>query len=80
MSGSPDYWNELCNFAHVVFADPESFGAAIERHERIHEQREAEAVVIGAILRKMDTAGWSGLTERETEIMRAYSVGATLPL
>lgn len=71
---------DLCQWRAILFASPEAEARALRRHAAYHEQRAAEALVVGAVLRKASAGGWSQLTEREREIVRAYSVGATLPL
>lgn len=75
-----DYLNDLCEFSSIVFASVEDCQRALARHDALHERKHAEAVVVRTLLRKASAEGWSQLTERERQILMAYSVGADLPV
>lgn len=74
-----DAINDLCEW-ECIFTNDAMHGAAWDRHARLHERRSTEAAIISTLLRKASREGFSGLTERERLIVRAYSVGADLPV
>lgn len=72
---------DLCQWAAIQFADDRAMMAALRRHAEYHERRALIMVIVRAILIRASRLGaWSRLTEREREILRAYSAGADLPV
>jgi hypothetical protein len=70
---------DLCQWSSILFATKEAYERAQRRHIAYHRRKHLEGIVASTILRRATRlGGWSHLTEREREILTAYSRGADL--
>lgn len=73
-----DALTDLCEWG-IVWCNPSERSRLMRSHAAFHERRSREAIIVRAILSKSAQVGYSGLTEREQDILQAFGAGADLP-
>lgn len=74
---TPDDLAELCEW-DALFVSDEAADRALLQHVAFHVRQYTESLIAAAVLHRAKVVGWGALTEREREILRAYSLGADL--